>query len=59
MLVLLVGCENGNVISDNGNQNSEEIAETITALEVFCLWNVVKSRAVAVANSKIPTTSQE
>lgn len=31
MLVLLVGCENGNVISDNGNQNSEEIAETITA----------------------------
>ena len=30
-----------------------------TALEVFCLWNVVKSRVVAVANSKIPTTSQE
>jgi len=37
----------------------EEFYSSVTALEVFCLWNVGIARAVAVVISKIPTTSQE
>lgn len=37
----------------------EEFYSSVTALEVFCLWNVVKSRATVIVNSKIPIMSQE